>query len=142
MPSNVDEMTNTMLRNLETKSGKNLDQWLKIVDQSGYSKHKAIIDYLKAEHGLTYGYANLIALKYKEAKEGAPPSEDSLKDQQYSGSKADLRPTSDAIIDAVMEFGEDVEIAPKKTYTSLRRNKQFGIVQPSTKTRIDIGSNL
>ena len=41
-----------------------------------------------------------------------------------------------------MEFGEDVEIAPKMTYTSLRRNQQFGIVQPSTKTRIDIGINL
>jgi len=53
MPSNIDEMTNTMLKNLETKTGKNLDQWLKSVDQSEFIKHKAIIGYIKAEYGLT-----------------------------------------------------------------------------------------
>jgi hypothetical protein len=28
------------------------------------------------------------------------------------------------------------------SFTSLRRNKQFGLIQPSTSTRVDVGINL
>jgi predicted transport protein len=131
-----------MLRNLEEKTGKNLDQWIQIVDGSKATKHKEIIDYLKSEYGLTYGYANLIALKTRETREGEPPTGEWLVDQQYSGNKSSLRPIYDAVIEKVNQFGDDVEIAPKKAYVSLRRNKQFAILQPSTKTRVDVGINL
>lgn len=142
MPSNVDEMTQSMLNNLEEKTGRSLDQWIKIADQSPGKKHKEIINYLKSEYGLTYGYANLIALKTRESKVGAAPTGEALIDQQYAGAKGNLRPAYDAIISRVVQFGEDVEIAPKKAYVSLRWNKQFAILQPSTKTRLDVGINL
>jgi hypothetical protein len=61
---------------------------------------------------------------------------------QYEGPKAGLRPIYDAIIKVVSGFGNDVEIAPKKAYVSLRRGKQFALVQPSTKDRVDVGINL
>ena len=76
------------------------------------------------------------------AKPGGAKSGDDLVTAQYAGDKEKLKPIYDAIISAVQKFGKDVEVSPKKTYVSLRRKKQFAIIQPSTKTRVDIGINL
>ena len=42
---------------------------------------------------------------------------------------------------AIEKFGE-FEVAPKNAYISLRRKKQFVMIGPATKTRIDIGLNM
>lgn len=60
----------------------------------------------------------------------------------FCGEKAALRPLYDSLIEAISGFGTDVEIAPKRTYVSLRRRKQFGLVQPTTRSRLDVGINL
>lgn len=131
----------TMIRNLEEKSGKSFDQWLKIARNSKLTKVKEILNFLKAEHGLTYGYANLIALKALESDAGSASGAD-LVAAQYAGAKAALKPIYDALLAAVEKFGADVETAPKKGYVSMRRKKQFAIFQPSTATRMDVGINL
>jgi hypothetical protein len=40
---------------------------------------------------------------------------------------------------AITSFGNDIELAPKKGYVSLRRKKQFAMIQPTSVTHIDIG---
>ena len=141
MGKSPEEMAAAMVGNMKEKTGKTLEQWLEIAKKTKLAKHREILNHLKSEHCMTHGYANLVALKTLEAGT-APPSGEDLIAAQYSGPKADLRPIYEKIIKLVGRFGKDVEVSPKKAYVSLRRNKQFAIVQPSTKTRVDVGIDL
>ena len=60
-------MSDAMIRNLEEKTGKPLAKWIQVVNATGLTKHKEIINHLKSEHDFTYGYANLVALKAKKS---------------------------------------------------------------------------
>ena len=135
--SDVDKQLATMLSNLPQKTGKPLDDWLALVGKEGLEKHGQIVKFLKGEHGVTHGFANLIAAKALENDAPTDPVAD-----QYSGAKADLKPIHDAIVAFAKGLGDDVEIAPKKTSVSLRRKKQFALITPATKTRVDLGLAL
>lgn len=139
MTQSPEAMAETMIANMKAKTGKTLPQWLTIVRKSKLEKHGQIVKLLKSDHGMTHGFANLVA--HKALKSDAGSAETDLVAAQYSGAKSDLKPIYDAVIAAAKACG-DVEIAPKKAYVSLRRSKQFAIVQPSTKTRVDLGLNL
>jgi len=141
MAKSPEAMAQAMIANLKEKTGKTLEQWLKVVGRSGLEKHGEIVKHLKTEHGVTHGFANLIVHKARE--QSAPASSgDDLVEAQYAGAKSGLRPIYDKLAESVEGFGNDVEMAPKKSYVSLRRNKQFGLIQPSTRTRVDVGINL
>ncbi len=132
-----------MIANMKEKTGKTLAQWIAIAKKSGEEKHGQVVKHLKAEHGLTHGFANLVAHKYLKSDAGsADGGDEALVAAQYAGPKAELKPIYDALIKAATALGKDVEVAPKKTYVSLRRKKQFALIQPSTKTRVDLGINF
>ena len=141
MPKTPEEMEAAMVANMKEKTGKTLPQWLKIAKAAGRTKHGEIVKHLKGEHGLTHGFANLVAHHRLRSASGST-SGDQLVDAQYAGKKEGLKPIYDALIAAVERLGGDVEVSPKKAYVSLRRSKQFAIVQPSTATRVDVGVNL
>jgi hypothetical protein len=73
---------------------------------------------------------------------GAPPHGEDPVGEQFKGPKAGLRPIYEAIVAEVKKFGSDVEVSPKKANVSLRRSKQFALLQPSTAARFDVGMNL
>lgn len=137
--SSADDALKSMIANLQDKTGKSLAQWVAIAKRSGVTKHGQIVSHLKAEHGLGHGYANLVAADMLGGL--ATPSEGDAIASQYSGAKVPLLPIYKALISEIKKFGADVELAPKKAYVSLRRTKQFGLIQPSTATRVDVGLN-
>ena len=117
-------------------------EWMKITKAAKLEKHGQIVNMLKSDHGVTHGFANLIAHQTLGGIPSVTTGGSELIDQQYAGPKADLRSVYDELEKAIKKFGKDVDVSPKKAYVSFRRNKQFAIVQPSTKTRIDVGINL
>jgi hypothetical protein len=143
MPKSPEEAMQTMIEGLRQKTGKSLEDWMKLVRRSGLQKHGEIVQMLKNEHAVTHGYANLIAHKTlgSDAVSAEAAGED-LVGQQYAGPKAALKPIYEALVAKLQRFGPDVELSPKKGYISLRRSKQFGLIQPSTATRLDVGLNL
>jgi len=137
----VAQATASQIANIEKTTGKKIDAWMAIVNQSGLTKHGELVSFLKDHHGFTHGNANLVVHYSKQSYAGAESNDTDWVTEQYKG-KENLRPWYDKIMAAIMEFGPDIEVAPKKAYVSLRRKKQFAIVQPSTKDRLDIGLNI
>jgi hypothetical protein len=139
MAKTPEEATQTMINNLPEKTGKSLEQWFKLIKSKKLSKHSDIMKLIKGEHGISHGFANSIAILYGREATGAPSNDEEIVAAQYAGAKAALKPLYNEIIKAVKGFGKDVVISPKKANVSLRRNKQFGLIQPSTKDRMDLG---
>lgn len=130
----------SMIANLEARTGRSLEEWLALARASGQAKHGALVSWLKAEHGLGHGYANLVA--HKTFASDAGSSDDAaLMEAMFAGPKAAMKPAYDKVA-AIIAGLDGAQFAPKKGYVSFRRNKQFGLAQPSTKDRLDLGLNL
>jgi hypothetical protein len=99
-----------------------LRAWLKAEGVAGYSAQL-----LRWE---TFGYPDFITA-----------SADELVDGQYADRPA-LRPVYDAIVEAAQGLGE-VTVQTRKGYVSLLTPRRtFARIQPSTRTRVDIGLRL
>ncbi len=136
--SSVDKALQTMIDNMSEKTGKSLEEWFDILKAKSFQKHGEYMKFLKGEHGVSHGFANTIVHLYK--KKPGETGDDRIVNQ-YKG-KEHLKPIYDQLVNEINKFGDDVELAPKKAYVSVRRKRQFAILQPSTKSRFDIGLNL
>ena len=61
------------IRNIESSTGRSIDEWVALVAASGKTKHGEIVSWLKTEHGMSHGNANrvaLVALRGPAAPEG------------------------------------------------------------------------
>ncbi|WP_179005808.1 DUF4287 domain-containing protein [Winogradskyella forsetii] len=133
----MEQALQTMINNMPEKTGKSLNQWKSILKKKAFAKHSEAVNFLKKEHGVTHGFANTIVTLSKDENN----SDDDLVSTQYIG-KEILVPIYEKLISVVENFGDDVTITPKKTSVSVIRNRQFVLIKPATKTRIDLGLKL
>jgi hypothetical protein len=144
--SSVEQAYETQLKNIQTKTGKSLEQLTQVIQNSGLAKHSEIRSMLIDKFGLGYGDANTLAhfARNSEGERAAKAkglSAEDVLDEIYTGPKETLRPIHEEVLRRIHTFG-DFEIAPKKGYISLRRKKQFAMVGPATKSQVEIGINV
>ena len=127
------------LRNIETKTGRTFAELCALIADSGLTKvgeqRAMLMDKLK----LGYGDANTLALLAKQAAAPVAIDADPL-DAIYAGAKAPLRSLHDRLYAEISKLGA-FETAPKKSYVSLRRKKQFAMLGPATKSEVELGLN-
>lgn len=129
-----------MEKGLLEKTGKSLEYWIKVVQDTKLEKHGEILKFLKSEHEFTHGYANFVSLKARKSDAGSIEDADLLVNQ-YKG-KEILKPIYDTLVSEILKFGADITKTPKKDSVSMIRKKQFALIKPATKTRIDLGLKL
>lgn len=133
----MDKALQTMIDNMPEKTGKSLEDWFKVLSKENHEKHGQAVNFLKKEHGVTHGFANTIVALHKT--QGS--EEVDLVDAQYQG-KEGLVPIYESLDRFLKSLGTDVEVVPKKGSVSYIRKRQFALVKPATKTRIDLGLKI
>jgi Domain of unknown function (DUF5655)/Domain of unknown function (DUF4287) len=141
-------MVQKWIADLKSKTGRSLDEWLKLIKKSGPKTEQERREWLKKEHGLGTNSASWLAER-AEGKGGEDDDPDAyLKaaegyvEQMLAGPKASLRPIYDALLKLGLSQGKDVKACPCQTIVPLYRKHVFAQIKPTTQTRIDLGFAL
>jgi hypothetical protein len=141
-------MTQKWILELPEKTGRSLEQWIAVVQNSGCTAEAERRGWLKSEHQLGTNAAWWIT--ERAAGKGAEDSDpdaylvaaERWVKAMYGGGKAALRPLHDRLLALGLALGEDVRICPCKTIVPLYRRHVFAQIKPTTQTRIDLGLAL
>jgi hypothetical protein len=139
-------MYQNSLTALKQKTGRSLEEWIKLVKKEAPATEKERRAWLKAEHGLGMNYAWWIAEQsVGKGDDGSPETylrnAAEYVEKMYSG-KETLRPIFDELLVLGRSMGEDVKVCPCQTMVPLYRKHVFAQIKPTTRTRIDLGLAL
>ena len=128
-------MYQSSLAALKQKTGRTLEEWIKLVQKSGPATEKDRRAWLKTEYGMGMNYAGWIA-EHSVGKGDDGNPETYLRQAQefvenmFSGGKQSLLPI------------RDVKVCPGKAIVPLYLKHVFAQIKPTTRTRIDLGLAL
>src|SRR6266480_2804212 len=141
-------MTQKWIAELKQKTGRSLDEWLRLIKKSGPKDKKTRRDWLKNEYRLGANSAWWLAERAEgKCTEIGDPDEylkaaEAYVETMFSGSKAALRPIYDEILKAGLKIGKDAKACPCQTIVPLYRHHVFAQIKPTTTKRVDIGFAL
>jgi hypothetical protein len=141
-------MTQKWIAELRQKTGRSLEEWLRLIKKSGPKEEKERREWLKTEHGLGTNSAWWLAERADgKGTEVGDPDEylkaaEGYVKEMFSGSKAGLRPIYEALLKLGLSIGKEAKACPCQTIVPLYRQHVFAQIKPTTRTRIDFGFAL
>src|SRR5690348_8665418 len=127
-------MEDSSREKLKERTGKTLEQWVKIVKKDGPPTEKERREWLKKEHAFTTNYAAWVAER-ADGRGGAENYDpDAYVEALFAGPKASLLPIYNALLKLCLAQGKDVKACPCQTIVPLFRKHVFAQLKPSTRT--------
>lgn len=125
MPT-VEEGIRSQLRNIEKTYGRTIDELVAIVADSKLVKHTDVVAMLTQRYGLAHGAAHRVSLVARSRSAETKP-------EAVDGLAPELKDVYARLLERITSLGDDMEQAPKRGYVSLRRRKQFAMLQPGAR---------
>ena len=141
MAKTPDVMMSAVSESLAERTGRPLAEWVALVQASGIDPldQNAVRRWLRTEHGVPQNSQWAIADAAARAAGWIRPGVAEYIDSQYTGAKAALRPIYDRLAAAIEDFGDDVSVEGRGSYTPFVRGRQFAAVAAATRDRVDLG---
>ena len=141
-------MVQSWLVSLPEKTGRSLDEWIRLVEEEGPATDQERRDWLKAQHGLgtnsAWWIVDRVAGRGREDSDPAAylQAAEGYVSAMFSGKRAALRPIYDMLLKLSLSLGDDVKVCPCQTIVPLYRRHVFAQIKPASHTRIDLGLSL
>ena len=141
-------MTQKWIGELKQKTGRTLDEWIKLIKKQGPPTEEGRRTWLKDQHKLGTNSAWWLAERSvgKGEEMGDPDAylaaAEKYVDQMFAGKKEHLKPLYNALLKLGLSMGKDTKACPCQTIVPLYRNHVFAQIKPTTQTRIDFGLAL
>ncbi len=141
-------ITQKWVAELKQKTGRTLDEWLRLIKKEGPPTEKERRDWLKTKYGLGTNSAWWMAERSVGKGDELGDSDTYLKaaekyvEEMFAGKKEPLRPIYHALLKLGLGVGKEAKACPCQTIVPLYRNHVFAQIKPTTQTRIDFGLAL
>lgn len=141
-------MTQKWIAELKQKTGRTLDEWLRLIKKEGPPTENDRRDWLKTKYGLGTNNASWMAERSVGKGEDVGDPDQYLGaaakyvEEMFAGKKEPLRPIYQALLKLGLGIGKEAKACPCQTIVPLYRNHVFAQIKPTTQTRIDLGFAL
>ncbi|MDX1479865.1 MAG: DUF5655 domain-containing protein [Saprospiraceae bacterium] len=140
MAKSAAQIEQEFLRDLKAKTGQDLRSWLKVLKESGLTKHHELIKFMKDQHGWRHLESSMLSAIYRNGGQPVYASDDDLLTQQL-GKYPEWEPVFHDIAGKILKTVPGATMIPKKTYVSFARKREFAAVNIK-KSEIRLGMDL